>query len=133
MLVLLVSPEVRFLGFARQAEIDPSVAGCGVTGKADAERPRTRDLAAGVVQVVRAQPLAPASLHSPLANCAVHEPGAELLPERMLQAPVAEVPGHVHVAVGPRTATAAAAGAGVGRAARHLELEPKLLRKFPFV
>ena len=62
-LVLLASPEVRFLLFARQAEIDPSVAGCGATGAVDAEGPRTADLAARVVQVVRAQPLAPASLH----------------------------------------------------------------------
>ena len=125
MLVLLVSPEVRFLGFARQAEVDPPVAGCGVTGKADAERPRTGDLAARGVQVVRAQPLAPASLHSSLANCAVHEPVAEIIPERLLQGRVAEVAGHVHFAVGARTAAAAAAGAGVGCAARHLELEPR--------
>ena len=88
-LVLLASQEVRFLVFARQAEIDPSVAGCGVTGKADAERPRTGDLAARGVQVVRAQPLAPNSLHSSLATNAVHEPRAELIPERALQVPVA--------------------------------------------
>ena len=110
-LVLLASQEVRFLVFARQAEIDPSVAGCGVTGAADAEGPRTADLAARGVQVVRAQPLAPAFLHSSLANKAVHEPGADLIAERALQVRVAERAGHVHVAVGARTATAAAAGA----------------------